>query len=78
MKSLVRRISLLNTSRLFLQWMAHLLNCSGGGILTTQSLLFGFSIQKNNGLEGEIVAEKKENREERAVRRGSRPCSHEP
>lgn len=52
----------------------------GGGekILTTQSLLFGFSIQKNNGLEGEIVAEKKENREERAVRRGSRPCSHEP
>lgn len=60
--------------------MAHLLNCSGGGekILTTQSLLFGFSIQKNNGLEGEIVAEKKENREERAVRRGSRPCSHEP
>lgn len=50
----------------------------GGEILTTQSLLFGFSIQKNNGLEGEIVAEKKENREERAVRRGSRPCSHEP
>lgn len=37
-----------------------------------------FSIQKNNGLEGEVVCREEENREKRAVRRGSRPCSHEP